>query len=465
VERYRLSSAICAAIVTVSTGIWGVVGCAQGSVAFEGTGGSSSTSGTGGSTSSGGGEGGTTSGSGGEGGSSPCAVDCSQIQAPQCQVAQCNAQTGQCEVVADGDGTGCDDGLFCSAGDECLAGVCEPGPANDCGMSVVACAAITCDESSQTCTSVPSQNGDPCIDPNDLCVENGTCLNGTCSGTQKDCFMQPVPDDCHVSECNSQSGQCEPVPGNEGNACADLNDLCTVNKTCAAGVCQGGNPKDCTQLTQGCVMGVCDVNTGQCTTQNLNNGDPCDDLDGCTVGEICQNGGCSGGTGITQCIHSDGCCPNSCTINNDDDCHLCGNNTLEQDEELDPPPGPSSSVPLDTNTCRYDFSSINQLYCNGSCGNWNNSAAGCDQIDADVLCKLKMDNPNSTATSFQTGTATAAPGVCCPPPTWQPGNGGCVDLGVLSSRGVTTNVSVHDTSVLSTHGGGTVVMGVQCTNP
>ncbi|RLB54517.1 MAG: hypothetical protein DRI90_20170 [Deltaproteobacteria bacterium] len=100
-DSYRLLSAICAAIVTVSGGLWGAIGCAQGSVAFEGDGGSNSTSGSGGSTSSGGGEGGTTSGSGGEGGSSPCAVDCSQIQAPECQVAQCNAQSGQCEVVAD----------------------------------------------------------------------------------------------------------------------------------------------------------------------------------------------------------------------------------------------------------------------------------------------------------------------------------------------------------------------------
>ncbi|MBW2456041.1 MAG: hypothetical protein JRI68_16100, partial [Deltaproteobacteria bacterium] len=108
---------------------------------------------------------------------------------------------------------------------------------------------------------------------------------------------------------------------------------------------------------------------------------------------------------------------------------------------------------------------ITQLYCNGTCGNWNGSGNDCGQIDADVLCKLKMDNPNSTATSYNTATATAAPGVCCPPPTWAPGNGGCVNLGVLSSRGVTTNVSVHDTDVLGSHGSGTVVTNVQCTNP
>ncbi|MBW2455941.1 MAG: hypothetical protein JRI68_15600, partial [Deltaproteobacteria bacterium] len=277
----------------------------------------SSTTSDGGSTSSGIGGGG---GNGGTTTSSPCAVDCTQIQAPVCQIAQCNAQTGQCEVVADADATACDDGVFCTADDACLAGICAPGPDNDCGLSPAACQVIACDENSQTCATTASQNGDPCVDPNDLCLENATCTNGICNGTAKDCFMQPVPDDCHVSECNPQNGQCEPVIGNEGGACSDPNDLCTVNKTCTSGVCQGGSPKDCSHMTQGCVMGVCDVNNGQCTTQQVGQGQPCDDLDFCTSGETCNNGSCTGGTAITQCIANDNCCPNNCTPQNDQDC-------------------------------------------------------------------------------------------------------------------------------------------------
>jgi hypothetical protein len=299
------------------------MGCASGDV--TGSGGDDTSSGQGGTTSSGGGVGGTTSsggGVGGAGGSSPCAVDCTQIQAPICQTAQCNEQTGQCEVVANENGTTCDDGLFCTANDTCQAGVCEAGPTNDCGIAAVACETITCEETSQTCTSVAGLNNDPCVDPNDLCLENGACQNGTCVGTPMDCFMQPVPDDCHVSECNPQNGQCEPVVGNEGGACADPNDLCTVNKTCTAGVCQGGSAMDCTYLTQGCTMGVCDTNNGQCTTQSVNNGDPCDDLNSCTTGEICTSGNCGGGTAITQCIANDSCCPSACTQSTDADCAM-----------------------------------------------------------------------------------------------------------------------------------------------
>ncbi|MBW2455436.1 MAG: hypothetical protein JRI68_13030 [Deltaproteobacteria bacterium] len=288
----------------------------------------------GGSNSSGtGGQGGTTSGVGGGGGqgastssgtggsSSPCAIDCTQIQAPVCQVAQCNAQTGQCEVVAESDGTTCDDGVFCTVNDGCLAGVCTGGPENDCGITAPQCTEVTCDEQSQACNTTAAQNGDPCQDPNDLCMMGATCMNGLCAGgTPEDCFFSPVPDDCHVAECNPQTGQCEPVVGNEGGGCADPNDLCTVGKLCTAGVCGGGQPKDCSNLTQGCVMGVCDVNTGICGTQQVGQGQPCDDLDGCTTGELCNNGQCTGGTPIVQCINNDNCCPSNCNENNDQDC-------------------------------------------------------------------------------------------------------------------------------------------------
>jgi hypothetical protein len=282
----------------------------------SGSGGTSSGSGTGGST------GGTGGGTGTGGNASACAVDCTQIQAPVCQVAQCNEQSGQCEVVAQADGTTCDDGVFCTVDDACVAGICEPGQDNDCGITPAPCENVTCDEGSQSCATTAKQNGETCTDPNDLCLENTTCQNGLCSGQAKDCFFSPVPDDCHVSVCNPQTGQCEPVPGNEGDPCTDINDLCTVAKTCASGVCQGGNPMDCSQLTQDCLLGVCDVNTGQCTTQSLNNGDPCDDLDACTTGELCTSGSCIGGTAVTQCNGGDNCCPSGCTPSNDVDCAI-----------------------------------------------------------------------------------------------------------------------------------------------
>jgi len=319
------------ALVAVAIVTWlggtAAVGCATGGdTEFDNTTSTSTSTSTsgGGNTGGGGAGGGTTTTTS----TSMCDVDCSQIQTPDCQVSVCNegqhrGTIGVCVVVPDEDGTPCDDGVFCTIDDACSAGICEGGPPNDCGMTPPQCTEVVCDEQSQTCTTAPAQNGAPCQDPNDLCMVGSTCSNGLCiGGTPEDCFFFPVPDDCHVAECNPQNGQCEPVVGNEGGPCSDPNDLCTVNKTCTAGVCQGGSPKDCSQLTVGCTMGVCDVNNGTCVAQSVGNGQPCDDLDHCTTGEICTNGTCGGGTPITACVNNDLCCPSNCTAQNDQDCAI-----------------------------------------------------------------------------------------------------------------------------------------------
>jgi len=305
----------------------GSSGCATGGVEFQGDGGSntSSTTAAGG---SGVGGAGAMGGSAGTGGELPCGIDCSTISTPDCSVAVCNegqytGTVGECVVVPADDGTACEDGNFCTVGDACVDGVCTGGGQNDCGMDPPPCQVVTCDESSDSCSTAPGMNGDPCQDPANLCMVNMACQNGVCTGGQlNDCFFAPVPDpaECHVSVCNPTNGMCEPQPGNDGASCTDITDLCTVNKTCNAGMCEGGTAKDCSNLTQGCNLGICDVATGQCTTQAVMNGDPCDDLDTCTMGETCNAGMCTGGTAITQCINADGCCPMGCTDASDDDC-------------------------------------------------------------------------------------------------------------------------------------------------
>jgi hypothetical protein len=316
--RNRTYRGIAAIASFVAIGTFAAGGC-TGTPAPDGTTSTSTTSTTG----QGGGGGTVTTGGMGTGGDpGPCGTDCSLINTPDCQVAQCNVQTGMCEVVNDEDGNGCDDGVFCTISDSCLAGKCAGGPPNDCGMTPPQCNEVACDETSQTCTAAPSMTGSACQDPNDLCQKGMTCTNGLCiGGAPEDCFFFPVPSDCHVASCNSTNGMCEAVPGNEGQNCVDLMDLCTLSKTCATGVCQGGSPKDCSQLTQGCDIGTCDTMNGNCTTIAVMNGQPCDDLSACTLGETCSNQTCSNGTPVTVCeMNGDGCCPGNCTINNDLDC-------------------------------------------------------------------------------------------------------------------------------------------------
>jgi hypothetical protein len=316
-------------LVAVSAAALFAGACAADSVGFDDDGqggtGNATTTDTGGS----GGMGGGTGGSPGA-----CGTDCSTIDTPQCQVAQCNVQSGQCEVVPDEEGTGCDDGVFCTASDSCSAGSCIGGLPNDCGMTPAQCNEVTCDENSNSCSEQASMNGSACQDPNDQCRMGMTCSNGLCiGGSVDDCFFFPVPSDCHIAACDPMDGMCKVETGNENGACVDPNDLCTDNKTCDnMGMCLGGGPKDCSNLDADCVEGVCDSMNGQCVTQALSQGSSCagaaddcniglcdnngvcqaapsnesgvcEDGNPCTAGETCTSGSCGGGQMIQQVIY------------------------------------------------------------------------------------------------------------------------------------------------------------------
>lgn len=206
--------------------------------------------------------------------------------------------------------------------------------------------------------------------------------------------------------------------------------MCVLARDCASQVC-GGN-----QLCAAPICGDGVVNQGT---------------------ETCDNG--TNNSDVT---------PDACRTN----CQpvSCGDDVVDTGEEADPA-SPSTSVPLNPTTCRYDFSAIRQLSCDSACGTTWNGIFDCQQADADVLCKLITGNPASTvvnASSYTIEAVLAAPGICCPPPTAAPGTFGCVHLGRMTGRGVNVEVSVHDTNMSDTHGAGpavTVSSAAACTNP
>ncbi|UCC31583.1 MAG: hypothetical protein JSU86_04750, partial [Phycisphaerales bacterium] len=77
------------------------------------------------------------------------------------------------------------------------------------------------------------------------------------------------------------------------NRCDD-GDACTTNDTCINGVCLGGSPPDCNDGDV-CTDDSCDPDTG-CV--HVNNHDPCDDGDPCTLMDVCDGQGNCVGTDI-----------------------------------------------------------------------------------------------------------------------------------------------------------------------
>jgi hypothetical protein len=104
-----------------------------------------------------------------------------------------------------------------------------------------------------------------------------------------------------------------------------------------------------------------------------------------------------------------------------------------------------------------DLATIPQLYCAGTCGNWG-GGDGCQQEDADALCRLRTGDPNATAQSFTIATALPEPGVCCSPYPMR--INGCVDIG--AQPGIPFSVGVISWSLLDSHGPGSVVTDVVC---
>jgi hypothetical protein len=318
------------------------------------------------------------------------------------------------------------EGVACSTEGECPAGQ-------------------TCDPVDNRCYSVlpdrdrdgsvdPPPDGPPradgSVDPPDAAVAPADAAvdAGGCRGDQ----------DCDSGQrCNLDTGECVQPPPSCQNQTRDGDE---TDEDCGGPDCRACSPGDTCMIARDCTSSVCGGNL-QCAAPQCGDG---------VVNQVTE--GCDDGPANSDSTPD--ACRTSCQPAS------CGDGVLDSEEEVDPPASESTTVPVLTDTCRYDFSAMRQLSCNSACGTPWNGFSGCQREDADALCKLITGNPDSTvldASSFAIEQVRAAPGICCPPPTAAPGTLGCVSLGRMDERGLPFVVSVHDTNMSATHGTGAVV--------
>jgi len=147
----------------------------------------------------------------------------------------------------DPDGEACNDDVFCNGADTCIAGACGEHVGDPCpGADGDGDCTESCDEAARSCSS-SDEDGSPCADGL-FCTVGDVCEAGICHGAPRDCSADA--DQCHGGICDEAAQQCIGPSKPDGTTCDDA-DICTVADICTAGTCGGAlDPSACVSVLE-----------------------------------------------------------------------------------------------------------------------------------------------------------------------------------------------------------------------
>ncbi|MBW1808752.1 MAG: VCBS repeat-containing protein [Deltaproteobacteria bacterium] len=138
----------------------------------------------------------------------PDCADC--FSDPECDDSNtCTSDTctgGICDNSPVANGTPCNDGEYCSTGDQCSGGVCS-GNTRDCSSVADECHDGWCDEASDQCVPQNKADGTPCNDGL-YCTVGDQCSGGVCDGGLRDCTDVEF---CTLDSCNEIENDCDHI--------------------------------------------------------------------------------------------------------------------------------------------------------------------------------------------------------------------------------------------------------------
>src|SRR5215207_10495 len=210
-----------------------------------------------------------------------------------CALGECLASStcdgkGGCQQVARADGTGCNaDSSQCTPRDVCHGGVCVPDPTpvkcieRDCNT-------VACNAATGNCDYSPTSGGACGVSG---CFTTGTCSNGQCSGTPKDCSS--FNGACTSGLCDAATGNCVATPKLNGTDCSP-GGMCTTAAACAFGVCEL-TMQTCPAPSAPCKVAACNATDGKCVESSRPTGAACDPKNSCISDATCdETGSCRG---------------------------------------------------------------------------------------------------------------------------------------------------------------------------
>jgi hypothetical protein len=231
----------------------------------------------------------------------------------------------------------------------------------------------------------------------------------------------------------------------DGTSCND-NNACTTGTTCTAGVC--GSPTSTVTCSvaagdQCHVAGVCNPNTGTCSTPNAPDGTTCNaDSNGCTMGDFCQAGACTAGAAPTTCPNAPA---NAYCYDAAGTCSSTGNNTYTCNFA---PSGTTRACTVANATTKCSTTNIfsafacdgagacvgntpvscvggAQCVSGGACDPANGTCAGGTASPAGTACTADAD-PCTTDACNGAGSCVASP-LCAPGQICNPATPACFD--------------------------------------
>jgi alpha-tubulin suppressor-like RCC1 family protein len=253
---------------------------------------------------------------------------------------------------------------------------------------------------------------------NGVVNSNEQCDPGVPGGQTATCDNNCTFVECGDGRVNSVAG--ETCDGNcaescdDGNACT--NDVRTGEASFCNVACANTAITACSLISDGCCPSGCttatDVDCSPVCGNGVIDGDETCDGASCTCndGNACTQDVVLGGEArtcnlqcrndeILACVNGDGCCPEGCTIANDNNC-LCGNSVVNAPETCD---GncPTTCSDMDGDACTGAVLTGIASQCNVTCApqTWCQSGdaccpAGCtndDDNDCDLPCRSYSD--------------------------------------------------------------------------
>ncbi len=131
--------------------------------------------------------------------------DCSSV-ADQCNDGVCDDSTGACVPQPKVDGTTCNDGQPCTVSDQCTSGTCGGSP-KDCSALDDQCNTGNCDPNSGSCVAQALSDGTSCND-GQFCTVGDQCSSGVCGGSARDCSAVANGEACATGVCDESFDQC-----------------------------------------------------------------------------------------------------------------------------------------------------------------------------------------------------------------------------------------------------------------